>query len=145
MPRLLPHLVKSSIRLVRQSTTVPNTSNTSAFTFEVSNMFFSNPSGMVRGIRRGISRSGFDATRSPGKTRFSIQIEFIELTMFGSDVANGAGHRAHDDGFGLDHAFAELDAGKQRSGGDAGCGKQAVASCHVLDLVNRARVGDAHL
>src|SRR6478752_26097 len=39
MPRVFDHLVKSAIRLVRQSTTVPNTSNTSAFTAEISDMF----------------------------------------------------------------------------------------------------------
>src|SRR5580704_754863 len=38
MPRLSDHLVKSAIRLVRQSTTVPNTSNTKAFTAEISDM-----------------------------------------------------------------------------------------------------------
>src|ERR1700748_16556 len=38
MPRVSPHLVKSAIRLVRQSTTVPKTSNTSAFTAEISDM-----------------------------------------------------------------------------------------------------------
>src|SRR5260370_38764897 len=38
MPRISDHLVKSAIRLVRQSTTVPNTSNTSAFTAEISDM-----------------------------------------------------------------------------------------------------------
>src|SRR5260221_14213027 len=39
MPRLSAHLVKSAIRLERQSTTVPNTSNTSALTAEISDMF----------------------------------------------------------------------------------------------------------
>src|SRR6202051_2778574 len=39
MPRVPAHLVKSAIRLERQSTTVPNTSNTSAFTAEISDMF----------------------------------------------------------------------------------------------------------
>src|SRR5476651_1472407 len=43
MPRVFDHLVKSAIRLERQSTTVPNTSNTSAFTAEISDMFASNP------------------------------------------------------------------------------------------------------
>src|SRR3954454_17207146 len=38
MPRCPPHLVKSAIRLLRQSTTVPKTSNTSAFTAEISDM-----------------------------------------------------------------------------------------------------------
>src|SRR6202011_2421833 len=38
MPRFSDHLVKSAIRLLRQSTTVPNTSNTSAFTAEISDM-----------------------------------------------------------------------------------------------------------
>src|SRR4051794_23976542 len=38
MPRVCDHLVKSAIRLLRQSTTVPNTSNTSAFTAEISDM-----------------------------------------------------------------------------------------------------------
>src|SRR4029077_20955624 len=38
MPRFSDHLVKSAIRLVRQSTTVPNTSNTSALTAEISGM-----------------------------------------------------------------------------------------------------------
>src|SRR5229473_3294682 len=39
MPRFSDHLEKSAIRQVRQSTTVPNTSNTSAFTAEISDMF----------------------------------------------------------------------------------------------------------
>src|SRR5262245_2550537 len=39
MPRFSDHFVKSLIRLVRQSTQVPNTSNTSAFTLEISDMF----------------------------------------------------------------------------------------------------------
>src|SRR6266404_4846659 len=39
MPRASDHFVKSAIRLERQSTTVPNTSNTSAFTAEISDMF----------------------------------------------------------------------------------------------------------
>src|SRR3981189_2433557 len=39
MPRLSAHLVKSAIRVERQSTTVPNTSNTSALTAEISDMF----------------------------------------------------------------------------------------------------------
>src|SRR6202022_661572 len=39
MPRVSAHLVKSAIRLERQSTTVPNTSNTNAFTAEISDMF----------------------------------------------------------------------------------------------------------
>src|SRR4051812_7416203 len=38
MPRFSDHFVKSSIRLVRQSTQVPNTSNTSAFTPEIYDM-----------------------------------------------------------------------------------------------------------
>src|ERR1700675_1439577 len=38
MPDVSDHFVKSAIRLVRQSTTVPNTSNTSAFTAEISDM-----------------------------------------------------------------------------------------------------------
>src|SRR5712671_2706866 len=60
MPRLSDHFVKSSIRLVRQSTQVPNTSNTSAFTAETSDM--SAPcvccrySGAMRSIEPGISR-----------------------------------------------------------------------------------------
>src|SRR5258706_9794442 len=39
MPRFSPHPVKSAIRLVRQSTTVPNTTNPSAFPAEISDMF----------------------------------------------------------------------------------------------------------
>src|SRR6266545_209018 len=38
MPEVSDHLVKSLMRLVRQSTTVPNTSNTSAFTADTSDM-----------------------------------------------------------------------------------------------------------
>src|SRR5258708_5236751 len=70
MPRLSAHAVKSPIRLVRQSTTVPNTSNTSAFTAEISDMFapFSNcHSGAMRSIEPGISRFRvrvFDAPRN---------------------------------------------------------------------------------
>jgi hypothetical protein len=50
------------IRLVRQSTTVPNTSNTSAFTADTSDMrasplfFFFCHSGAMRSIEPGISR-----------------------------------------------------------------------------------------
>src|SRR5438445_12283117 len=39
MPRFSDHLVKSAIKLERTSTTVPNPSNTSAFTAETSDMF----------------------------------------------------------------------------------------------------------
>src|SRR6267154_2274024 len=38
IPRFSPHLLKSAIRLVRQSTTVPKTSNTKAFTAEISDI-----------------------------------------------------------------------------------------------------------
>src|SRR5438445_2174428 len=38
MPRSSDHLLKSAIRLVRQFTTVQNTSNTRAFTAEISDM-----------------------------------------------------------------------------------------------------------
>src|ERR1700733_1728031 len=41
MPRVSPHVVKSAIRLERQSTMVPKTSNTSAFTAETSDMSIS--------------------------------------------------------------------------------------------------------
>src|SRR3984957_6957235 len=41
MPRVSDHFVKSLIRLVRQSTPVPNTSNTRAFTAEISDMITS--------------------------------------------------------------------------------------------------------
>src|SRR6266550_5074324 len=82
MPRVFDHLVKSLIRLVRQSTTVPNTSNTNAFTAAISDMltpFFSfgssfrgdaNGSGLLAGPMTGSASnpesrgSGF-ALRAP--------------------------------------------------------------------------------
>src|ERR1700710_1178875 len=55
MPRVSDHLVKSAIRLVRQSTTVPNTSDTRAFTADTSDMalshFYFRHSGMRLGAQ----------------------------------------------------------------------------------------------
>src|SRR3984893_9386610 len=155
MPRVSDHLEKSAIRLVRQSTTVPNTSNTSAFTADKSDMLA--PCFFLlsfRGARssylrcaiahRGISNSGFDAAHRPGMTA-SIEVEFLQLAVLGLDVTHRTGDRTHHHGLDLDYIHAELDARQQRAGGDAGCGKQAVAPRHVLDAVNHARVVDAHL
>src|ERR1700686_1862485 len=75
----------------------------------------------------------------------SIEVKFVELPVFGLHAGHGAGDRAPPHGFGLDDVLAELDAGEQRSGRDPGCGEQAVALCHILDAVNHARIGDAHL
>src|SRR4051812_30344551 len=57
MPRFSDHLVKSAIRLLRQSTTVPNTSNTRAFTSSVWFIVFpfdARPAGFI------IARSACD-------------------------------------------------------------------------------------
>src|SRR5262249_29409191 len=76
----------------------------------------------------------------------SVEVELLELAMFGLDVAHGAGDRAHHHRLGLDHVvLAELDAGQQRAGGDAGRREQAVAARHVLDAIDHARIVDAHL
>src|SRR5450756_2265363 len=75
----------------------------------------------------------------------SIEVEFFELAVFGLDVTHRAGDRTHHHGLGLDHVLAELDARQQRAGGDAGRGEQAVAPHHILDAVDHARIGDAHL
>src|SRR5260370_35551931 len=148
MPRVSPHLVKSAIRLVRQSTTVPNTSNTSAFTAEISDMVASPSQFVIPGWAEGPdpeSRdSGFASSTRPGMTP-SIQVEFFQLPVIGLDVAHGPGDRAHHHGLGLDHVLAELDAREQRTVGDAGGGEQAVASHNVFDAVDHARIGDPHL
>src|SRR3954454_1900203 len=129
MPRCSPHLVKSAIRLVRQSTTVPNTSNTSAFTAETSDMVapfvvFWSLSSSFRDAPPGAgpesiltmvlmdslmcnctSKLGLRAPRNDdlvdGAAR-SIQMEFVQLPMLGLDVAHGAGDRAHHHGLSLD-------------------------------------------
>src|ERR1700710_1040434 len=75
----------------------------------------------------------------------SIQMELLELTGLGLDVADGAGDRAHHDGFGLDHAFTELDAREKRTCRGARGREQAVAPRHVLDPVDELRVRHAHL
>src|SRR3978361_2122953 len=75
----------------------------------------------------------------------SIQMELLELPVLGRDVAGGAGDRADHDGFGLDHAFTELDAREQRTCRDARGREQAVAPRHVLDPVDELRVRHAHL
>src|ERR1700712_1831468 len=77
--------------------------------------------------------------------RLSIQVELVELTVLRLDVADGAGDRAHHDGFGLDHVLAEFYAREQRTCVDAGSREQAVAARHVLDAVNELRIRDAHL
>src|ERR1700676_1228526 len=137
MPRSSAHLVKSATRLLRQSTTVPNTSNTSAFTAEISDM--SAPCSPIR-------HSGFDAAYRPRMPiPPSIEVEFLELAVIGLDVAHRAGDRAHHHGLGLDHVLAELDAAEQRTVGDAGGGKQAVAPHHVLDAIDHVRIVHAHL
>src|SRR5215469_8964569 len=113
MPRVSPHLVKSLIRLVRQSTTVPNTSNTSAFTIERSDM--RTPFFIVLVIpghakrEPGISRHNLEVPGSmlriaPERRCVGlIQMEFRELAVLGLDIAHGTGHRAHHHGLGLDH------------------------------------------
>src|SRR5260370_36818020 len=84
MPRVSPHLVKSAIRLVRQSTTVPNTSNTSAFTAEISDMVASPSQFVIPGWAEGPdpeSRdSGFASSTRPGMTP-SIQVHFFYLPV----------------------------------------------------------------
>src|ERR1700736_5611717 len=164
MPRFSDHLVKSAIRLLRQSTTVPNTSNTSAFTAEISDMsapclLFSAHSQPRHSGMRQLAQARNPYSRSwlwiPGSLASltprnddrppSIEVEFLELAMIGLDVTHRAGDRAHHHGLGLDHVLAEFDARQQRAGGNPGCRKQAVTLCHVLDAVNCARIGDAHL
>src|ERR1019366_2813296 len=75
----------------------------------------------------------------------SIEVKFLELAVFGLDVAHRAGDRAHHHGLRLDDILAELDAREQRTGGNPGRGEQAVALRHVLDAVDEAWIGDAHL
>src|SRR6516165_11667131 len=110
MARLCDHPVKSLIRLVRQSTTVPNTSNSSAFTAETSDMiapFF--PALPADGLRHALQ-----------DRRRSIEVELVELPMLGLDCAHRAGDRAHHHGLGLDNiVLAELHTGQQRTRSDA--------------------------
>src|SRR6266436_2253489 len=119
MPRVSDHLVKSLIRLVRQSTTVPNTSNTSAFTAEMSDMLA--PCFLFLSFRGARSAnpesrdSGSGATHHPGMTAL-IQVEFLHLPVLRLDVTHRAGDGAHHHGLGLDHVLLELDARKQRAG-----------------------------
>src|SRR6476646_11279519 len=137
MPRVSDHLVKSAIRLVRQSTTVPNTSNTSAFTAEVSDML--DPVCFVCSFRVRYARPGMIVAKA------SIQVKLVQLTMLGLDVAHGAGDGTHHHRLGLDDILAELDARQQRPRRHAGSGEQAVALHHVLAAVNHAGIADAHL
>src|SRR5205085_4775918 len=166
MPRSSDHLLKSAIRLVRQSTTVPNTSNTRAFTAEISDMLSSsllllfalipisfrrlartrNPySDCGYGFRvRAMARHGITMERVSSRAR-SIEMEFLKLAVLALDVTHRAGDRAHHDGLGLDDILAEFHARQQRARGDAGRGEQAVAPRHVLDAVNHLGIPDAHL
>src|SRR6478672_8313526 len=112
MPRVSDHLVKSAIRLVRQSTTVPKTSNTSAFTAEISDMpplpfFYFVIPGWSDGPARICSFHSLPGMTTANDT--SIEVKFIKLPMFGLDVAHRAGDRAHHHRLGLDHVLAELD------------------------------------
>src|SRR2546430_11597807 len=116
MPEVSDHLVKSLMRLVRQSTTVPNTSNTSAFTADTSDIGRPPPFLVVIPGRAkcepGISRfSGaqlrtvvrcFASPRNDVVTNL-VEVEFIQLPMLRLDVAHRAGDRAHHHRFGLDH------------------------------------------
>src|SRR5215207_6664313 len=107
MPDVSDHLVKSLIRLVRQSTTVPNTSNTSAFTADTSDMrgppvFSFRHSGAMRSIEPGISRFqvwSFGPSRNDGSL---VEMELIQLPVLRLDVAHRAGDRAHHHRFGFD-------------------------------------------
>src|SRR6476469_3334039 len=151
MPDVFDHFEKSLIRLVRQSTTVPNTSNTSAFTAETSDMvgspivfLFLSLRGDAKHRTRKLEIPGLALARHPGMTPYSsIQVEFLQLAMLCLDVPHRPRDRAHHDGFGLDDVLAELDACQQRARGDAGCGKQTVALHHVLDAVDHLRIGHA--
>src|SRR6516164_9973277 len=110
MPRLSDHPVKSLIRLVRQSTTVPNTSNTSAFTAETSDMiapcFFP---VVQRRLHRALPGP------PPTPRQWSIEVELVKLPMLGLDGAHRAGDRAHHHGLGFDNVIlAEFDAGQKR-------------------------------
>src|SRR5450759_1197780 len=91
MPRLSAHLVKSAIRLERQSTTVPNTSNTSAFTAEISDM--SNPCSLPichsemrpRGADPEFRDSGF-ALRAPRND--DLLLEHLAILHEAGDVGD---------------------------------------------------------
>src|SRR3954447_1843425 len=71
-------------------------------------------------------------------------MKFLELAMLRSDDANRSGDRTHDHRLGLDDILPEDNAVEHGAGGHPGCGKQAVAANHVLDLVDLARVGYSH-
>src|ERR1700760_1688107 len=129
MPRFSPQAVKSAIKLVRQSTTVPNTSKIRALTPDTSDMVVPSCCCHSRCAKRepGIHFSHYGygplipAPRCacPQWQCVSIQMKLVELAMLGLDVADSTGDRTHDDGFGLDDILSELDAGQQRTGGDA--------------------------
>src|SRR4249920_3858156 len=107
MPEVSDHLVKSLMRLVRQSTTVPNTSNTSAFTAETSDMvgspivfFVLSFRGNAKHRTRKLQVTGLALARHPGTTPYSsIQVEFLQLAMLCLDVPHRPRDRAHHDGF----------------------------------------------
>src|SRR5260370_4734275 len=117
MPRVSAHSVKSAIRLERQSTTVPNTSNTSAFTAEISDMsapcfvfiylsLTSSFRGDAQHRTRNLEIPGSLVSRAPRNDNLllsphpSIQVEFLELPVIGLDVTHRACDRAHHHGLG---------------------------------------------
>src|SRR6202020_1233042 len=97
MPRFSPQAVKSLIRLVRQSTTVPKTSKIRALTCERSDMLrpliVVVPGRTARCepaihlpvlmLRHGLRAPSLRESRNDGAL---IKMEFVELAMFGLDV-----------------------------------------------------------
>src|SRR5665213_756579 len=106
MPRAAPHSVKSAIRLERQSTTVPNTSNTRAFTFDTSDIialpalssFRDGSQDQTRNLeipRCAIVHLRFDASHRSGMTSLCSKYLSIlnETKILGDLIEENAGLR----------------------------------------------------
>src|SRR5262245_49102352 len=144
MPRVCDHLVKSLIRLVRQSTTVPNTSNTRAFTAEMSDIGYSPFSSFghfsscchsgARASANPESRdSGFGSSSRPGMT-----VAMIVLHASRSDVCR-ADHALQHLAI-LDEAEIFRDLIIERAGLGVGRVRQpvnAARACQLSPLIDR--------
>src|SRR5216117_3462932 len=75
----------------------------------------------------------------------SVQMKFLELPVLGENAPHRAGDRAHHHGLGLDDLLAEAYSPQHGAVGYAGRREQAITLHHVLDLVELARIIDAHL
>src|ERR1700682_1157810 len=71
-------------------------------------------------------------------------MKLLKLAVLPPDDANRARHRTHHDGFSLDEMPAKFDAGHQSTGGNAGGGKQAIATYYILARKDLLRGGYAH-